>query len=468
MTGRLRNALLAAFALLLPACRSEEPAVRYSPTGPVPAVPQRPGDPEKGYRALINEPYISCGMPTVAWKRIAGPVPVEQRLPGRSADNAELPYALTRYRTPGGADLVVSNCLACHAGFFNGRLVIGLGNENLDFTEDVSVRAEAAGAYVEAEADVAEWKRWVRVLRATAPYTRTDTVGVNPAISATLALLAHRDPDTLAWSEAPRMAPPPPTPAPTSVPPWWRMGKKHAMFYNTEGRGDQARIMMLGALLCADDLATVTAIDVYAPDIRAYLASLQPPRWPFGIDAGLAERGRIVFERTCADCHGTYGASATYPNRVLDLGAIGTDPEMARFAAGGDADRFIRWFNGSYYGELAESAPAMGYIAPPLDGVWATAPYLHNGSVPTIDLLLDSPRRPAYWTRSFDSDDYDPQTLGWRYRVLPHGKAGTSNRDERKRIYDTRLPGYSNQGHTFGDALTSDERRAVLEYLKTL
>jgi hypothetical protein len=141
---------------------------------------------------------------------------------------------------------------------------------------------------------------------------------------------------------------------------------------------------------------------------------------------------------------------------------------MARFAAGGDADRFSRWFNGSYYGEVAESAPAMGYIAPPLDGVWATAPYLHNGSVPTLELLLDSPRRPAYWTRSFDSKDYDPVTLGWRFRALPQGKAGVGQREERKRIYDTTLPGYSNAGHTFGDALTADERRAVLEYLKTL
>ncbi|WP_201276218.1 c-type cytochrome [Methylotetracoccus oryzae] len=465
-TGRATSIM--AVVLLLSACAPEEPAVRTSPTGTVPATPQRAGNPDQGYRALVNEAYISCGMPTAAWRKTLGPAPPEQRLPGRVPGNEELPYSLTRHRTPAGADLVVSNCLACHASFFNGQLVIGLGNENLDFTEDVSARAEAAGAYVEAEADVAEWKRWVAVLRATAPYTTTDTVGVNPAISATLALLAHRDSKTLAWSDTPLMAPPPPTPAATSVPPWWRMGKKHAMFYNTEGRGDQARIMMLGALLCADDVATVKAIDAYAPDIRAYLVSLKPPQWPFGVEGKLVERGRTVFERTCAACHGTYGASPTYPNLVVDLATIGTDPAMARFAAGGEGDRFSRWFNGSYYGEMAESAPAMGYIAPPLDGVWATAPYLHNGSVPTLELLLDSPRRPAYWTRSFDSKDYDPATLGWRFRALPQGKAGVDQREERKRIYDTTLPGYSNAGHTFGDALTADERRAVLEYLKTL
>jgi hypothetical protein len=468
LSRRSCRLLILGGAALLCGCPSEEAAVSYSPTGVVPASPQRSGDPEKGYRALINEPYIRCGLPEAAYRKTVGPALPEQRLPGRDAGNAELPYALTRYRTAAGVDLIVSNCLTCHASYFNGRLVIGLGNEALDFTEDTSVRAEAAGAYVAGEAEAAEWRRWVEVLRVTAPYTVTDTVGVNPAISITLALLAHRDPQTLAWSDRPLMEPPPSTPAPASVPPWWRMGKKHALFYNTEGRGDHARIMMLGALLCADDLATVKAIDAYAPDIRAYLASLKPPKWPFGIDRPLAEKGRIVFNASCAGCHGTYGEQASYPNRVIDLEAIGTDPVMVRFAAGGDAERFMRWFNRSYYGELARSAPAMGYIAPPLDGVWATAPYLHNGSVPTLALLLDSGNRPVSWTRSFDSTDYDPKALGWRHQALSYGKAGAANRDERKRIYDTTLPGYSNAGHTFGDALTPDDRLAVLEYIKTL
>jgi mono/diheme cytochrome c family protein len=213
----------------------------------------------------------------------------------------------------------------------------------------------------------------------------------------------------------------------------------------------------------------VKAIDAYAPDIRAYLASVEPPRWPFGtVDAALAHEGEAVFGRACSACHGTYGKEETYPNLVVDLATIGTDPIMARFATDGSADRFIRWVNTSFYGELAYSAPAPGYLAPPLDGVWATAPYLHNGSVPTLDALLNSSARPKFWTRSFRSDDYDPKTLGWRFQALPYGKERSKDRAERVRIYDTSLPGYSNEGHTFGDALTEDERRAVLEYLKTL
>jgi len=88
--------------------------------------------------------------------------------------------------------------------------------------------------------------------------------------------------------------------------------------------------------------------------------------------------------------------------------------------------------------------------------------------VPTIDALLDSRKRPTYWIRSFDSRDYDPDALGWRYRELDHGKAGATSEHERKRIYDTTLYGYSNAGHTFGDELTDDERRALIEYIKTL
>jgi mono/diheme cytochrome c family protein len=470
LTG-LRYVMLAVVAgMLLAACQPDTGVPdRYSPVGPVPAAPQRSGDAARGYRALLNEPYIRCGMPDSAYRQVATPAAGERLTTGREGRNAELPYALTAYTTPAGVDLVVNNCLACHAATFNGRLIIGLGNESLDFTEDPSLRAEAAGAYVEEPAEAAEWRRWVDRLRVLKPYTVTDTVGVNPAITITLGILAHRDRDTLAWSEQPLIEPPPATPPPTSVPPWWRMKKKHSLFYNTEGRGDHARIMMLGVLLCAEDWDTVKAIDAYAPDIRAYLATIEPPRWPFGtVDTALAHEGEAVFGRACSTCHGTYGKEEGYPNLVVDLATIGTDPIMARFATDGSADRFNRWVNTSFYGELAYSAPAPGYLAPPLDGVWATAPYLHNGSVPTVEALLQSSIRPKYWTRSFRSDDYDPKTLGWRFQSLPYGKEGAKDRAERVRIYDTSLPGYANTGHTFGDALTADERRAVLEYLKTL
>jgi hypothetical protein len=128
----------------------------------------------------------------------------------------------------------------------------------------------------------------------------------------------------------------------------------------------------------------------------------------------------------------------------------------------------VEWFNRSFYGRTAQLVPGPGYVAPPLDGIWATAPYLHNGSVPTLEALLDSPKRPTYWRRSISQRELDPRAVGWKHQVLSHGKAAETDPSRRKRIYDTTLPGYSNQGHTVGDELSDGQRHALIEYLKTL
>jgi mono/diheme cytochrome c family protein len=450
---------------------TEKDGVYKAEVGEIPASPQRPGDPDTGYGALLNRSVVTCGLPYSAYLKTRGAArDAGPQFPGRTGRNAELPYMLTSHVAASGVEIVTSNCLACHASTFNGELVMGLGNEFLDLTADPLIGIEAAAALVEDGPEATEWRRWADRIGAIADYMMTDTVGVNSASNLTLALMAHRDPETLAWSDTPLMEPPPQTPLPVSVPPWWNMGKKHAMFYNGEGRGDHVRYMMLASTTCTDTVEEAAEIDAWFVDVRAYLASLQPPEYPFAIDRVLAERGASVFEKTCKECHGTYGDEPTYPNRVIALGKIKTDPELARKGFS-DADRFLKWFGRSFYGELSQAAPALGYVAPPLDGVWATAPYLHNGSVPTIAALLDSRSRPTYWRFDRDGDDrplYDDVGLGWAYRALENGKAGAMSWDERNHIYDTSLPGYGNQGHTFGDDLTDPERLALLEYLKTL
>ena len=85
-----------------------------------------------------------------------------------------------------------------------------------------------------------------------------------------------------------------------------------------------------------------------------------------------------------------------------------------------------------------------------------------------MEALLDSTSRPTYWTRSFDSEAYDQAALGWTHRALSRGKATETNADARKSIYDTTLPGYGSSGHLFGDALSPEDRKSVIEYLKTL
>ena len=290
---------------------------------------------------------------------------------------------------------------------------------------------------------------------------------MNSADNLAAVLFAHRDPDTLAWRDEPRMTLPSDAVVPVDVPPWWHMQKKHAMFYVGAGRGDHARIMMTASTLCVDSLEEAEALDAYFTDVRAYVRSIDPPPWPYAIERPKANAGERVFARHCAGCHGTYGTTDTYPNLIISTAEVGTDPLLAR-GAGQFADRYINWFNASFFGELAFLAPAPGYMAPPLDGIWATAPYLHNGSVPTLRALLDSSRRPKYFTRSFDTNDYDREAVGWRTTMLPAGQSDPPPGVRASHIYDTTIPGYGNGGHTYGDALTADERDALIEYLKTL
>jgi hypothetical protein len=103
------------------------------------------------------------------------------------------------------------------------------------------------------------------------------------------------------------------------------------------------------------------------------------------------------------------------------------------------------------------SEPLMAYKARPLEGIWATGPYLHNGSVPTLYALLQAPAdRPK--TFNVGTRDFDPKNVG--YDIRP-------NADGNSFVFDTALPGNSNKGHDYGvGALTETERLELLEYLK--
>jgi hypothetical protein len=124
---------------------------------------------------------------------------------------------------------------------------------------------------------------------------------------------------------------------------------------------------------------------------------------------------------------------------------------------------YAEWYNKSWFAvseSPSSTRPQPGYVPPPLDGVWITAPYLHNGSVPTIENVLNSKSRPRYWKRNFNKGEYNYEKLGWKYKIL--------SRPGGKKTYNTDIPGYGNYGHRFGDHLTEAERKAVIEYLKTL
>ena len=102
---------------------------------------------------------------------------------------------------------------------------------------------------------------------------------------------------------------------------------------------------------------------------------------------------RSIFRDNCARCHGTYGEKWTYPNKIVPLEEIGTDPNRHR----GIEMRYGLEYSNSWFGKEPNGwfvdgkmlRPTPGYQAPPLDGIWATAPYFHNGSVPTLDGVLE-------------------------------------------------------------------------------
>ncbi|MEL7022085.1 MAG: hypothetical protein AAGK47_10780, partial [Bacteroidota bacterium] len=137
-----------------------------------------------------------------------------------------------------------------------------------------------------------------------------------------------------------------------------------------------------------------------------------------------------------------------------------TDPLYASYA---QDSKIVNWYNKSWFATSEPKSwfePEQGYIAPPLDGIWATAPYLHNGAVPTLYEVLDSGSRPDFWERSTDPRDYDHQKVGWKYDLRKKGKG--------KMTYDTTLPGYGNKGHNFADTLSESDKWALVEYMKTL
>ena len=94
----------------------------------------------------------------------------------------------------------------------------------------------------------------------------------------------------------------------------------------------------------------------------------------------------------------------------------------------------------------------------PLDGFWLTAPYLHNGSVPTLaDLLEPADVRPTNFWRGYDL--FDAERVGFVTHGPEAERAGTP--------LDVSRPGNGNAGHTYGTALSPAEKRALVEYLKT-
>ncbi len=429
----------------------------------IPPSIQRGGDAQKGYQYLITGDYLKSGLPYGYFNLLNGKD--KHNYLNRTGKNATVPHGYNVIRNEKGIDVVVPTCLQCHAQVLNDSLVVGLGNTLLDFSNighgSNFLRKLVTGfMQTVSPAQYDASKDLIRSMGTIAPMMETEVRGVNAADRLATLLVAHRDPETLEWKNEPILDIPNEV-IPTDVPAWWLLKKKNAMFYNGFGRGDFGKFLMLSNILTVKDTAEAREVFSHFGDVLAYIKSIKAPKYPYPIDPILSETGKTIFTDHCSKCHGSYGNEETYPNLLIPASIIQTDSLL--YKANHQNPQFIAWFNKSWFakGDLpAKLEPANGYMAPPLDGVWATAPYLHNGSVPTIEAVLNSNIRPTYWKRDFNHPVYNTQSLGWEFK--------NAEKPDGKKTYNTKLPGYSNSGHYFGNKLSDQERKALLEYLKTL
>lgn len=261
------------------------------------------------------------------------------------------------------------------------------------------------------------------------------------------------------------------------------------------------------------DVATHEGVEGYASSIdfrhldqiEDDLYALQAPQWPaaiFGaLDSERVARGATIYEAQCLSCHQL--SDRNDPKRKLKavitpLDELGTDPRMARNfldsvsdsgafegrkqgvvfgpelgaraqtsdlvvhaavgAALGHPLQTIREALGSYHSVIKTALDSHpdGYKARPLSGIWASAPYLHNGSVPSLAELLKPPsERIGHFF--VGSREFDPRTVGLASMRGAHDSA-----------FDTGLAGNSNAGHAYGTTLGETDKADLLEYLKSL
>jgi hypothetical protein len=427
--------------------------------------PSRETSAERGREAVhrpLNPPFWSPRAYENAWKRWGvTEKPPDYAIAFRDRygmhpapyENGGLPMGFTRPRGLLGLGRGLGNdCLLCHGGTVADRTIIGLGNTSLDMQALYEELSAADG------------------LDPVMPLPLCNARGTSEASNFAIYLMQFRDKDL-------RHRLPVKYPLCTTlcedIPAWWLFKKKRTIYHLGVADSRSVRTMMPFLLIPGNGAEYIKQREPDFADIRAYLLSIQPPKYPFAIDQALASQGKVLFERTCARCHGTYGPGGRYPNKVIPLDEIGTDPTLATAFAPAGVEHYLEsWFAEEHgpAGERFHGLSGGGYQAPPLDGIWATAPYFHNGSVPTVYDVLESSGRPKVFTRSFrgDLEEFDQRKLGMRVIKRDATPPEAQPAIERRKAYDTTLPGRGNGGHPFGDDLEEAERMAIIEYLKTI
>jgi mono/diheme cytochrome c family protein len=192
--------------------------------------------------------------------------------------------------------------------------------------------------------------------------------------------------------------------------------------------------------------------------VMAFLATRRPQPFPGPIDAAAAGRGRATYDRACAGCHGTYDQAG--PPRLTGFpnwcGEVGTDRQRMEAMT----PDLVRRIEGSAYRGLLQAAHTGCYAAPPLTGLWSSAPYLHNGSVPSLAQLVGLEPRATRFAVGGHALDLERVGISYPAGYRPWSKPGT---------IDTTKPGFGNGGHEREFAgLTPGEKRDLIAFLKRL
>jgi cytochrome c553 len=429
------------------------------------------GDPARGYQLLVNQPFLTHDFHQSEFDDVWRSWPTSLRetaeistsdqrreiafarygltvRPGDEASRKPLQYVVDSH------ERWTMNCFSCHGGSVYGVPTPGAPNNRFalqTMTEDIRATKFRIGNALS------------RMDLGSLVIPLGTTVGTTNAVVFGMALMQFRDDDLNVVDRIPV----PFTHHDMDAPPWWYFYKRPYLYIDGFApRGHRGLMQFM--LIPENGPSFFRNHEDDFRDVYAYLMSLRPPKYTGPIDEALVVAGRPLFEQSCAQCHGTYGESASYPNRSVPMSEIGTDSVRFESLTSKGRQRYAdSWFaQGDDSEGRTTIVDPIGYVAPPLDGVWASPPYLHNGSVPTLWHLLHPDERPTVWRRTAEAMDVD--RVGFQIESVDRVPASVTDVGQRREYFDTRRFGKNNQGHDYPNVLNAEEKRAVLEYLKTL
>jgi len=385
---------------------------------------------------------------------------------------------------------VVTNCQMCHADRLrleSGDVVVpGLGNKRarphayanalLRIGADPALDVERIDEIATRRA--AEWGvPWAPEMRR--PIVKATLEGLKALAARTGARAARYEsalPGRMATIESFAIALDAylPHPIPLEGPPGWAKVPDVASFpyrdtfsYDGSGYGSPQALVLEASFVFGTRPEWYAAHPHIATSMYLYLHSFHRElHYPRPIDEALAAKGHDRFDATCAKCHGTYVSwngetRALYRERIVPLAMGGTDPARADAVS----PAFVDAANGFPLTHgLTQVRRTGGYVPPVLIDVWARGLFGHAGQWPSLEVLATAPeKRPRRFIVDTEGK-YDLDRVGVRYEV----QAGERPLKAGEYVYDGGAPGLDVGGHPFLASLPVEERRAVVEYLKTL